>query len=150
MLKFGDVIIAAAFLFVVTLLLDAILFVSFASLNNSSMIIVAGIISALITSIITGYVFAMQIREESRLRAIDSIVILAAAGILIFLVGWNAIPLVSPAMVDAMQSMFSTSSWTNFDWLAYTAFTMFVYTILTMVFAFVGLYVGSILKPKKK
>jgi hypothetical protein len=148
-LKFSDVIIAAAFLFVVTLLLDAILFVSFASLNNSSMIIVAGIISTLITSIIAGYVFAVQIREESRLRAIGSIVILAAAGMMIFLVGWNAIPLTSPAMVDAMRSTFSTGGWTNFDWFAYTAFTMFVDVILTMVFAFVGLYVGSILKPKK-
>jgi hypothetical protein len=45
--------------------------------------------------------------------------------------------------------MFSTSSWTNFDWFAFTAFTQFVYVILTMVFAFVGLYVGSMLKPKK-
>jgi hypothetical protein len=148
-LKFSDVIIAAAFLFVVTLLLDAVLFVSFASLNNSSMILVAGIISTLITSIIAGYVFAAQIREESRLRAIGSIVILAAAGMLIFLVGWSANPLASPGMVDLLQSMFSTGNWTNFDWFAYTAFTQFVDVILTMFFAFVGLYVGSMLKPKK-
>ena len=148
-LKFSDVIIAAVFLFVVTLLLDSILFVLFASLNNSYMIIVAGIISALITSIITGYLFAMQIREETRLRAISSIIILAAAGTLIFAVGWFATPLVNPAMVDFMQSMFSTGSWTNFDWLAYTAFTMFLFVTITMTFAFVGLYVGSMLKPKK-
>jgi hypothetical protein len=148
-LKFSDVLIAAVFLFVVTLLLDPILFVLFSSLNNSYMIIVAGIISALITSIITGYVFAMQIREESRLRAVGSIIILAAAGTLIFAVGWFAIPLVNPAMVDLMQSMFSTSGWTNFDWLAYTAFTMFLFVTLTSVFAFVGLFVGSMLKPKK-
>ena len=148
-MKFSDVIIAAVFLFVVTLLLDSILFVLFASLNNSYMIIVAGIISALITSIITGYAFAMQIREETRLRAISSIIVLAAAGTLIFSVGWFAIPLANPAMMDLMQSMFSTSSWTNFDWLAYTAFTMFLFVAITMAFAFVGLYVGSMLKPKK-
>ena len=148
-MKFSDVIIAAVFLFVVTLLLDSILFVLFASLNNSYMIIISGIISALIISIITGYVFAMQIREEKRLRAIGSITILAAAGTLIFAVGWFAIPLVNPAMVDFIQSMFSTGSWTNFDWLAYTAFTMFLFVTLTAVFAFFGLYVGSMLKPKK-
>ena len=148
-MKFGDVIIAAVFLFVVTLLLDSILFVLFASLNNSYMIIISGIISALIISIITGYVFAMQIREEKRLRAIGSITILGAAGTMIFAVGWFAIPLVNPAMTDFIQSMFSTGSWTNFDWLAYTAFTMFLFVTITMTFAFVGLYVGSMLKPKK-
>ena len=148
-MKFSDVIIAAVFLFVVTLLLDSILFVLFASLNNSYMIIIAGIISALITSIITGYLFAMQIREEKRLRAIGSITILGAAGTMIFAVGWFAIPLVNPAMTDFIQSMFSTGSWTNFDWLAYTAFTMFLFVTITMTFAFAGLYVGSMLKPKK-
>jgi hypothetical protein len=148
-LKFNDVVIASALLFVSNLLFDAVLFVSFASLNNSYMIIVAGIISALITSIVTGYIFAIQINEESKLKAIGSIVILMAAGLLVFTAAWNAIPLVSPEMQNAMQSMFSTSGWTYFDWFAYVAFTMFIDVVLTVVFALVGLYVGSMLKRKK-
>ena len=147
-MKFSDVIMAAALLFVVGLVLTGVLFVPFAPLKNS-MSLVAGIIGGLIVSIIVGYLFAVQIREESRLRAIGSIVLLATAGLLIFLVGWFANPLVSPAIRDSMQSMFSTGAWTDYDWFAYTAVAMALETIIFVVVSFVGLYVGSLLKPKK-
>jgi hypothetical protein len=150
-LKFSDVIIAAALLFVVSLVLDAFLFVPFAPLK-SSMAPVASVIASLIASIVVGYLFAVQIKEESRLRAIGSIVLLLAAGMLIFSVGWSANPLVSPAMKDILQSMFSTSatsSWTDYDWYAYAAFVIALDIIVGVVLSFIGLYVGSMLKPKK-
>jgi TctA family transporter len=147
-LKFSDVIIAAALLFVVGLVLSALLFVPFIPLKNY-MSSVASIIAGLIASIIVGYLFAVQIREESRLRAIGSIVLLAVAGVMIFLVGWSANPLASPAFKDAMQSMFNTSGWTDYDWFGYTAFAMALDIIIFVVVGFVGLYVGSMLKPKK-
>ena len=148
-MKFSDVIIAAAFLFVVSLMLDSILFVVVAPLNIGSMIIVAAIISSLVISLIAGYVFAVQIREESRLRAIGSIVILATAGMMLFVVGWFANPLAATSMKDAMQDIYSTGSWTNTDWFAYLAFTQTWEILLTVVFDFIGLYAGSMLKPKK-
>ena len=147
-MKFSDVIMAAALLFVVGIVLTGILFVPFASLKGL-MSLVAGIIAGLIVSIIVGYLFAVQIREESRLRAIASIILLATAGVLIFAVGWFANPLVSPAIQDAMQSMFNTSGWTYYDWFAYTAVVMALDIIVFVVASFVGLYVGSMLKPKK-
>ena len=147
-MKFSDVIIAAALLFVVSLLLDGFLFVPFAPLKNY-MDIVAAIIGNLIVSIVVGYLFAVQIREESRPRAIGSIVLLAAAGFMIFAVGWSANPLANPAVKDMLQSMFSTGAWTDYDWYAYTASVMGLVIILFVVLVFVGLYVGSMLKPKK-
>jgi len=147
-LKFSDVIMAAALLFVVTLLLDAFLFVPFAPLKNY-MTLAASVIGGLIASIIVGYLFAVQIREESRLRAVGSIVLLAVAGVMIFFVGWSANPLASPAMKDTMQSIFSTSGWTDYDWYAYTALVTALDIIIGVVLGFVGLFVGSMLKPKK-
>ena len=139
---------AAALLFVAGILLIGVLFVPFIPLK-SYMDFVAGIIGSLIVSIIVGYLFAVQIREESSLRAMGSIVLLATAGVLIFIVGWLANPLVSPAAKDAMQSMFSTGGWTDYDWAAYTAVVMALETIIFVVVSFVGLYIGSLLKPKK-
>ena len=147
-MKFSDVIIAAALLFVVAMLLDGFLFVPFAPLKNY-MDFVAAIIGNLIVSIVVGYLFAVQIREESRLRATGSIVLLATAGFMIFAVGWSANPLASPAVKDMLQSMFSTAAWTDYDWYAYTAFVMGLVIILFVVLCFVGLYAGSMLKPKK-
>jgi len=147
-LKFSDLIIAAALLFVVGLVLNGVLFVPFAPLKNY-MSLVAGVIAGLIVSIIVGYLFAVQIREESRLRAIGSIVLLATAGLMIFIVGWFANPLASPAVKDAMQSMFNTSGWTDYDWFGYMALVMALDIIVYVVVNFVGLYVGSMLKPKK-
>ena len=147
-MKFSDVIMAAALLFVVGLVLCGPLFVLFAPLK-SSMTSVASIIAVLIVSIIVGYLFAVQIREESRLRAIGSIVLLATAGLMIFMVGWYANPLASPAIKDSIQSIFNTSGWTDYDWFAYTALVMGLEIILFVVLGFVGLYVGSMLKQKK-
>ena len=147
-MKFSDVIMAAALLFLAGILLIGFLFLPFTPLK-SYMDLVAGIIGTLIVSIIVGYLFALQIREESRLRAIGSIVLLATTGVLIFLAGWFANPLVSPEAKDAMQSMFSTGGWTSSDWAAFTAVVMGLETILFAVVSFVGLNIGSMLKPKK-
>ncbi len=102
-----------------------------------------------IVSIVVGYLFALQIREESRLRTIASIVLLATTGVLIFLASWFANPLVNPEAKDVMQSLFSTGGWTNSDWAAFTAVVMGLETILFAVVSFVGLNIGSLLKPKK-
>ena len=147
-MKFSDVVMAAALLFVVGIVLTGVLFAPFASLQGH-MSLVAGVIAGLVVSIMVGYVFAVQIREESRLRAIGSIVLLATAGLMIFIVGWFANPLASPAVKDMLQSMFSTGAWTDYDWYAYTASVMGLVIILFVVLVFVGLYVGSMLKPKK-
>jgi len=147
-LKFSDMIMVAALLFVVGLLLDSFLFVPFASLKGAGGW-VASAIAVLLVSIIVGYLFAVKIKEESTLRAIGSIVLLATVAFMIFLVGWSANPLASPAMKDSLQSTFSTGAWTDYDWYAYTAFMMGLDLVIFAVLGFVGLYLGSMLKPKK-
>jgi hypothetical protein len=68
---------------------------------------------------------------------------------MIFGVGWSATPLASPAVKDMMQNVFSTTGWTDYDWFAYSAALISLDFILFVVLGFVGLYVGSMLKPKK-
>jgi len=147
-LKFSDMIIVAALLFVGGLLLDSFLFAPFAPLKSSGGW-VASAISVLIISIIVGYLFAVEIKEESTLRTIGIIVLLATVGFMIFLVGWSANPLASPAIKDAIQSTFKTAGWTDYDWYAYTALVQALEILFFIVVNFVGLYVGSMLNRKR-
>jgi len=147
-LKFSDMIMVAALLFVAGLLLDSFLFVPFVPLKSSGGW-VASAIAVLIISIIVGYLFAAKIKEESTLRAIGSIVLLATVGFMIFLVGWNANPLASPAIKDGIQSIFKTAGWTDYDWYAYTALVQALEILFFVVVNFVGLYVGSMLNRKR-
>jgi hypothetical protein len=74
---------------------------------------------------------------------------LTTVRLLIFLVAWFATPLASPAIKDSIKSMFHTSGWTDYDWFAYSAFAVSLNIIVYVVVDFIGLYAGSMLKPKK-
>jgi hypothetical protein len=148
-LKFGDVITATISLVLVGLLLDAVFKGVFLSLNNSVGELLAFIISFLVASLIVGYVFALKIQEESRIRAVGVIVVLSAFTLMFFLGVWIANPLASPWFKDSLESMFNTSGWTNYDWSAYSALVMTVDVVIALVIDFIGLYIGSMLKPKK-
>ena len=147
-MKFSDLIIASAFLFVASLWLLALIVVPFIPLKNY-MSLVAGVISGLIISIIVGYLFALKIKEDSKLQAIGSIVLLATAGFMIWLVGWSANPLISPVYKDTLQSIFSTGGWTDYDWFGYTAFLIALEILIFALVNFVGLYVGSMLNRRR-
>ena len=60
----------------------------------------------------------------------------------------------SVSMKEGLESMFSTSGWTTMDWVSYSAFVMEIlvalYVVLALVFSFVGLYAGSMLKRGAK
>jgi small-conductance mechanosensitive channel len=151
-LKFGDVIVAVASLFVVGLVLNAFLLVAFGSINpNSTSDTLASIISFLVASLVVGYVFALKIQEESRIKATGVIVVLSAFALLIFVAIWMANGFAYPWMKDSINSMFNTSGWTDYDWNAYAALSASVQVIIGAVISFIGLYVGSMLrKPSAK
>jgi hypothetical protein len=150
-LKFSDVVIATASLVLIGLALDAILLVVFIPLNSNSMSdLLAYIIAWLVASLIVGCVFALKIQDESRIRAIGSIVVLSAFALIFFLGIWIANPLASPWFKDSLMSMFNTSGWTNYDWSAYAALVTTVDIVVGLVFGFIGLYAGSMLKKAKK
>jgi hypothetical protein len=151
-LKFSDVIIATVSLVLVGLILDAFLMVAFAPLNSNQMSdTLAFVIAFLVASLVVGYVFALTIQEESRIRATGVIVVLSAFTLLIFFSIWFANPFATPWLRDSMNSTFNTSGWTDYDWSAYSALMGSVLVITGLVVSFIGLYVGSMLrKPSAK
>ena len=150
-MKFSDVVIAAVSIVFFALVLDAVLMVAFAPLNSPTMSDeLSAIIAPLVVSLIVGYAFALRIQEESRIRAIGSIVVLAATMILFFMAIWISNPFESPWFRDSLTTAYSTSGWTNYDWAAHTAFEVSMIAILVSVMALVGLYIGSMLRKPKK
>jgi hypothetical protein len=149
-LKFSDVVIATASLVLIGLALDAVLKVLFIPLNSNEGELLAYIIAWLVASLIVGYVFALKIQDESRIRAIGGIVVLSAFTLMFFLGVWIANPLASPWFKESLEGMFNTSGWTNYDWSAYTALVTTVDIVIGLVFSFIGLYAGSMLRKPKK
>jgi hypothetical protein len=150
-LKFSDVIIATVSLVLVGLILDAFLMVAFVPLNSNSMsATLASVIAFLVASLVVGYVFALKIQDEPRIRAIGVIVVLSAFTLAIFQSIWMANSFASPWFRESLNNMFNTSGWTNYDWNAYSAFAVSVHVIVGLVVIFIGLYVGSMLRKPKK
>jgi hypothetical protein len=58
------------------------------------------------------------------------------------------------AMQEGLESMYSTSGWATWDWVGYSQFAMVMIVALNVVFAlvfsFIGLYAGSMLRKPKK
>jgi hypothetical protein len=149
-LKFSNVVVATASLVLIGFLLDAVLRVALLPVSSTSVSeLLAWIIAFLVASLIVGYVFALRIQEESRIKAIGKIVVLSSLAGMLFVTVWFANPFASPAIKDSMESMFSTGGWTNADWSAYSALLATIDVVVEAVFTFIGLYVGSMLKKPK-
>jgi hypothetical protein len=149
-LKFGDVVTAVASLAVITTLLDSVLLAVFIPVMSGKGTAVAGILSTLVASLIVGYLFALKIQEESRRGAIASTVVLFTVVSMLATMAFIANPLVSPAVKENMDSMFSTSGWTNYDWFDAMFMVVALNVVIALVFGFIGLYAGSILRKPKK
>jgi hypothetical protein len=150
-LKFGDVVTAVASLVVISILYDsALLAVSVPMIMIRWGTVVAGILSILVASLIVGYLFAVKIQEESRGGAIGSIVVLSTVVLTFFTMALLANPLASPAIKESLDSMFSTSGWTNYDWFVAMVMVVALEAVIALVFGFIGLYAGSMLRKPKK
>jgi len=146
-LKFGDVIIATVSLVLVALVLDPFLLVAFGSVSPSSTSdTLAGVISFLVASFIVGYVFALDIQKESRVRAIGVIVVLSAFTYTTFSTIWMANGFAYPWNRDVVNSLFNRTTWTDYDLNAYAALTVSLQAIVCVVISFIGLYVGSMFR----
>jgi hypothetical protein len=149
-LKFGDVVLATASLALIGFLLNSVLRVAFIPLASADVSeLLAWIIAFLVTSLIVGYVFALKIQEASRIKAIGKIVVLSSLAVMLLIMVWFANPMANPAIKGTITSMFNTSGWTNSDWSVYSALLATVDTVVALVFNFIGLYAGSMLKKSK-
>jgi hypothetical protein len=154
-LKFGDVVTAVASLIVVDVLLDFVLLAVFIPVNSYWGTDVANIISLLVAALIVGYVFAVKIQEESRIGAIGRIVVLFAVVVMFAAMALFAVnPYTSTAINEGLESNFSTSGWTTSDWFGYSFLGIVMLVafnvVIALVFSFIGLYVGSMLRKPKK
>ena len=149
-MKFGDIIIAAATLSVIVILLETVLLLAFVPAMSHSGIDVAVILSTLVGSLVVGYLFALKIQEESRVRSVASIVVLFALVTAFGVMAIGANPLASPAFKDAANSVFSTGGWTNYDWFNAVFVLVTLNIVYALVFGFIGMYAGSMLRKPKK
>ncbi len=155
-MKFSDIILAVATVTVINVLIEFVLGIalipsmgSYLGLNSSF------ILSALVTGLVVGIVFAGKIQEESRIRAVGKIaVLLGAVEAVVVLLAASANSYFSAYIKETLQSMFSTSAWTTTDWFVYTQlgllWGMAFNVVLVLVLGFIGLYVGSMLRKPKK
>jgi hypothetical protein len=150
-LKFGGIVVATASIVLIGFLLNSVLRVALiplASPDTSELL--AWIVAFLAASLVVGYVFALKIQEESRTKAIGKIVVLSSLGVMLLIMVWFGNPLASPAIKDSMTRLFNTSGWANSDWSVYSAFLATVDVVVALVFNFVGLYAGSMLRKPRK
>jgi hypothetical protein len=154
-LKFGDVVTAVASLTVISIVLDFVLLAVFIPVNSYWGADIASGISLLLASLIVGYVFAVRIQEESRIGTIGKIVVLFTVVVIFAAIAvFTANPYLDRAFQEGLESNFSTSGWTTTDWFAYSQFAMVMLVVINAVFAlvfsFIGLYAGSMLRKPKK
>jgi len=153
-LRFGDVVMAVASLTVIYVLLESVLLAVFVQVNSYWGADVALILSILMASLIVGYMFAAKIHEESRRGAISRIVVLFTLVLTFYTMASFANPYFDVSMQEGLESMFSTGGWTTMDWVSYSAFVMEIlvalYVVFALVFGFIGLYIGSMLRKPEK
>jgi len=153
-LRFGEIITAVAVLAVVYVLLYAVLLAAFIpTVGTNWAMDAAAIVSLLIASLIVGVVFAGQIRE-ARMSSIGRIAVLFAIVMMSAAMAMGTNPYMDDSIREGLESMYSTSGWTTWDWVVYSQMMMVMLVALNvvfvLVFSFIGLYVGSMLKRGAK
>jgi ABC-type transport system involved in multi-copper enzyme maturation permease subunit len=157
-LKFSDVILAVASIFVIWILLGSLLNLALIPANTSIGGEVSVMVSVLISALIVGYVFAGKIWEESRMKSIGKIIVLTAVLMVIsVMLVYAVLPDFRTVLIDALNSMYgvsTTASWTHTDWFAHELMLLALedalFAVYGLVFGFIGLYLGSMRKPSAK
>jgi cell division protein ZapA (FtsZ GTPase activity inhibitor) len=117
---------------------------------------VAFILSTLVSALIVGYVFAGKLREESRMASIGKVVVLFAVVMMFAVATTSATIGHYNAWADEnLQKMYNlTSASSNATWFWYEMMLLMavtaLYAVYTLLFGFIGLYVGSMRKPSAK
>ena len=152
-MKFSDVIIAVASLVLLGLILDAFLEVGFISMNNDRVAdLLSFIIAFLISSLVVGYVFALKIQEDCRIKATGVIDVLSTFTALVFDSIWICNLYGSEWFTEEFNNVFNPSGgWTAYAYAAHAALLVSIVVIIAFVVTFIGLYIGSMLrKPSTK
>jgi hypothetical protein len=151
-LKFGDIIIAVASLTIIAVLIMFPLTLAFTpTIGNFGGFMLSAVIAFLVSAIIVGYIFTLRIWEENRTRTIAKIAALFTLLVMVAVLIENAAsadwtPMVRENYLKANPGASpSTSDWYYIERLALVQ-DDFINVVLMFAIAFIGLYIGSILK----
>jgi hypothetical protein len=153
-MKFEDVVTAVASLIVILVLVTFPMTLLVVPVLDPSYGRYVGVaVSFLITAVIVGYIFAGKIRE-ARLESVSKIAVLSGAIMVFYVISIPALADWNPLVRESYQaanpgSTLSTSEWLSVEDLAITQ-TIFLYVVMVLVLAFIGLYAGSMLRKPKE
>jgi hypothetical protein len=126
----------------------------FISMNNDQLAaMLSTIIAALISSLVVGYVFALKVQEDSRVKATGVIDVLSTFTLLVFETVWTCNYYGSEWFTEDFNNVFKppSSGWTAYAYAAHAALLVSIVAIIAFVVIFIGFYVGSMLrKPSAK
>jgi hypothetical protein len=153
-LKFSDVILAVASMVVTFVLVGALLWIALIPVNTA-LGDPMNYVSLLVSGLVVGYIFAGKIREESRMASISKVAVLFAVVMFFAVVMWFApVGHYGRWADEYINSTYPSHGLTNEDWLSYESMVEFMmagmYTALSLVLGFIGLYLGSMRKPSAK
>ena len=154
-MRFGDIIIAVASLFLVTFLISYPLEIVLIQILGLSLAPTIGaLVSVLLGGLIIGYIFARKI-GNGRKEAIVRISILFTVLMIFSIILNNAVlgNYFTDWVNETYQESNPTESLTSFEWFVvgglFIGSQMFMNIIILFVFSFIGLYSGSTLRKKR-
>jgi hypothetical protein len=135
-LKFGDVVTAVASLVVIGCLLDSVLLATFVPMNPRggtahTVIIVAEVLWPFVASLIVGYVFVCLedsggVCENSDCQ--HCCIVYGRDDVRSYVFGRE--PVSKPMVEENVNSMYSTSGWTNYHWFVTIFMVLALYVCL--------------------
>lgn len=153
-MRFGEIVTAVASWTFVYILLELVMLAVMVPVNSCWGPDISTIVSLLVASLIVGYTFAAKINEESGIGAISRIAVLSTVMLMFLTMASMVNPYTGVAVKEGLESMFATSGWTTWDWVAYSQLIMVMLValnvVLALVFSFVGLYASSLLRKRKQ
>jgi mannose/fructose/N-acetylgalactosamine-specific phosphotransferase system component IIC len=154
-LRFGDIIIAVASLFLVTFLISYPLEIALIQILGLSLAPTIGaLVSVLLGGLIIGYIFSEKM-GNGRKEVIVTISILFTVLMIFSIILNNAVlgNYFTNWVNETYQESNPTESLTSFEWFVvgglFIGSQMFMNIIILFVFSFIGLYSGSTLRKKR-
>ena len=154
-MRFGDIIIAVASLFLVTFLISYPLEIALIPiLGLSSAPTIGALVSVLLGGLIIGHIFSRKMGNV-RKEAIVTISILFTVLMIFSIILNNAVlgNYFTNWVNETYQESNPTESLTSFEWFVvgglFIGSQMFMNIIILFVFSFIGLYSGSTLRKKR-
>ncbi len=153
-MKFGDVVTAVASLVVILVLMEFLLGMILVPSGLDPSGNITSIISIFLTSLVVGIVFARRIWAEAGIETIGKITLLGSVLMVYYTVNFPALGDWTPAVKEAIQKANPTSTFSTSQWLTFETMTLLEVVVINMVmaivFGFIGLYIGSMLRKPKK